>query len=245
MNGRTVSIIIPTYNEAPHVAACLQAVVNASTAGFAKEIIIVDDGSTDATPQIIRQFIASCGQGSATPEPRVITSAHNQGKGAAVKRGLLASMGEIVIIQDADLEYDTSDYPALLEPFVRFGADAVYGSRFISPRPHRVLYFWHAIGNRIITLFSNLCTNLNLTDMETGYKAFRGDLIRRLAPALESPRFGFEPEITARLAKIPGINMYEVGISYRGRTYADGKKIRWTDGLRAIGEIIKFNLLSS
>jgi len=169
----------------------------------------------------------------------------NEGKGAALKDGFLASTGDIVIVQDADLEYNPEDYPVLLEPFLKNNADVVYGSRFISNRPHRVLYFWHSQVNFILTTFSNMLTNLNLTDMETGYKVFKGKLIRTIAQKLESKRFGFEPEITARIAKVKEIKIYEVGISYSGRTYAEGKKITWKDGAKAAWEIIRFNLLSA
>jgi glycosyltransferase involved in cell wall biosynthesis len=166
----------------------------------------------------------------------------NEGKGAALKEGLIKSTGDIVLVQDADSEYSPDDYPLMLEPFIRYDADAVYGSRFVSHRPHRVLYYWHSVGNSFLTKMSNFFTNLNLTDMETGYKAFKGELIRHIAPRLQSRRFGFEPEITARLAKIKGVRIFEVGISYWGRTYEEGKKINVIDGFKAIWEIVKFNL---
>jgi len=166
----------------------------------------------------------------------------NLGKGAALKHGFLKSIGDIVLIQDADLEYDPSDYPLLIRPFIENDVDVIYGSRFISNQPHRVLFYWHYLANIFLTTLSNIFTNLNLTDMETGYKVFRGNIIRQLASDLRSKRFGFEPEITAKISKIENVRIYEVGISYFGRTYKEGKKINWLDGIKAIWEIIKFNL---
>lgn len=245
MEPTTISIIIPVYNEEKFIEHCVQTVITANTNGATKEIIIIDDGSTDDTPAIISRIVQKKNESEANSQHKIksLISKQNIGKGTAVKKGLLASTGDIVIIQDADLEYNPDDYPALLQPFYSYNADVVYGSRFISDRPHRVLFFWHSVANKAITTFSNMLTNLNLTDMETGYKVFRGDLIRKIAPKLSANKFGFEPEVTARLAKVPGIKIFEVGISYRGRTYAEGKKIDWTDGLRAIWEIIKYNLL--
>lgn len=231
----TLSIVIPVYNEEQYIAETVAAVQKADALGLAKEIIIVDDGSTDRTPDILAKI-------AQTGEARVIRKKTNEGKGAALKDGFLKTTGDIVVVQDADLEYNPENYPRLLKPFMDHQAHAVYGSRLISDQPHRVLFFWHSLGNRFLTLFSNMLTNLNLTDMETGYKAFRGDLIRSLALKLRAKRFGFEPEVTARLARIPGAKIYEVGISYWGRTYEEGKKIRWQDGVRAIGEIIRYNL---
>jgi len=175
---------------------------------------------------------------------KTIFKKNNQGKGAALKEGFLKSTGDIVLIQDADLEYSPSDYPNLIGPFLTQEADVVYGSRFISNKPHRVLYFWHSVMNKYLTMLSNMFTNLNLTDMETGFKVFKGDLIRSIAPYLQTKRFGFEPEVTARIAKKQSIKIFEVGISYAGRTYAEGKKIGWKDGFRALFEIIYFNLFS-
>lgn len=207
-----------------------------------KEIIIVDDGSSDETPQILKKIISKFRKEKFNI--KLIFKKRNEGKGAALKTGFLKSTGDIVLIQDADLEYNPDDYPLLLEPFLKNHADVVYGSRFISNRPHRVLYYWHYLANLFLTNLSNMLTNLNLTDMETGYKVFRGALIREIAKKLESKRFGFEPEITARIGKIKKLKIYEVGISYKGRMYEEGKKIGWKDGMRAIWEILKYNLLS-
>lgn len=236
---KIISIIIPVFNEKNYIVKTLEKVVASNTLGFEKEIIVVDDGSTDHTVSRVKAFIEKNGHNI-----RLITK-KNEGKGSALKMGFLHSHGDIVLVQDADLEYNPDEYPSLIMPFIAYNADMVYGSRFISDKMHRILYFWHAVGNRALTTFSNMMTNLNLTDMETGYKVFRGQIIRRIAPYLESKRFGFEPEITARIAKIKHIAIYEVGISYQGRTYDEGKKIGWQDGIRAIGEIIKYNLFSS
>ncbi len=234
---KTVSIVIPVYNEEKFIEATIKKVLKADSCALKKEIIVVDDCSTDKTRQILRLLKKK------HKELQLIFKEKNEGKGSALKLGFLRSKGDIVLIQDADLEYNPDDYPNLLEPFLKNQADVVYGSRFISDRPHRVLYFWHYVANLFLTLLSNALTNLNLTDMESGYKVFKGDLIRKIAPKLESKRFGFEPEITARIAKIKGIKIYEVGISYWGRTYEEGKKINWKDGVRAVWEIVKYNLL--
>jgi glycosyltransferase involved in cell wall biosynthesis len=240
---KTLSVVIPVYNEEKTIIDTFEAVKKADSLAFNKEIIIIDDGSSDKTAEVIKEL-----EKNHTAKKdftlKIILSPKNEGKGAAIKKGLLATSGDVVIVQDADLEYDPAEFPIMLEPFIKNKADVVYGSRFISNRPHRVLYFWHYQVNLFLTLFSNVLTNLNLTDMETGYKAFTGELIREIAPHLESRRFGFEPEITARIAKVRGIKIYEVGISYTGRTYAEGKKIGWKDGIKALWEIFKYNLLT-
>lgn len=237
-----LSIIIAVYNEENFIAKTIEAVTKADSLKLSKEIIIIDDGSTDNTRPILAASISKAKRKTNGVKFIEILNEKNIGKGASVKKGILKSTGDYVVIQDADLEYTPREYPKLLEPFIINGADVVYGSRFISDRPHRVLYFWHYVVNMLLTTFSNMLTNLNLTDMETGYKAFKGDLIRKIARDLQSERFGFEPEVTARIAKIKGIKIYEVGISYSGRTYNEGKKIGWVDGIRAMWEIIKYNI---
>jgi len=235
---KTITIVMPVYNEEKFVQSAIQTVLASDTLGLKKEIIIVDDCSTDKTKAKIREEIQKNKKDLIT----LVEKKKNEGKSSAVKIGLIKSKGDIVLVQDADLEYNPEDYPVLLSPFIKQDADVVYGSRFISNRPHRVLYFWHAVMNTFLTTLSNMLTNLNLTDMETGYKVFRGSLIRSIATRLESKRFGFEPEVTARIAKVKGIKIYEVGISYQGRTYEEGKKINWIDGVLALWEIIKYNL---
>lgn len=241
---KRVSIIIPVYNEENYIVKTLQAVSNSSTPTYDKEIIVVDDGSYDKTVARVQDYIKK-GKAKKGLSIQLIKKKRNEGKGAALKDGFLKSTGDIVIVQDADLEYIPDDYPTLLQPFVEFDADVVYGSRFISGKPHRIVYYWHHVANKFLTILSNMLTNLNFTDMETGYKVFKGPLIRKIAPQLESVRFGFEPEITARIAKEHarnGLKIYEVGISYMGRTYNEGKKINWVDGIHAIGEIITYNI---
>jgi glycosyltransferase involved in cell wall biosynthesis len=226
-----LSIVIPCYNEVLTVEALLEA-VRASPVDD-KEIIVVNDGSTDGTTELLQSRLRD-------KITVLIHHARNQGKGAALRDGINAATGDIVIIQDSDLEYDPQEYPRLIQPIADNKADVVYGSRFLGHDPHRVLFFWHYVGNRFLTLMSNMFTNLNLSDMETGYKVFRREILRRFA--IEEDRFGFEPEVTAKVARLPGIRIYEVGISYYGRTYAEGKKINWKDGVRAIYCIIKYGL---
>ena len=227
----TVSIVIPCYNEKNTIAAIIDRVL-ASPVGN-KEVIVVDDCSSDGTRELLRDII------SLNKAVRIIYHDRNQGKGAALRSGIAAAHGDFVIIQDADLEYDPQDYPLLLEPMVQDKADVVFGSRFMGGRPHRVVYYWHRVGNWLLTTFSNMLTNINLTDMETCYKAFRRDVIQSIR--IEENRFGFEPEIVAKVAK-GRCRIYEVGISYYGRTYAEGKKINMKDGFRAIWCILKYGL---
>ena len=226
-----LSIIIPCFNELDTIKELLEAVSAAPIEQ--KEIIVVDDFSTDGCAELLEEELTSLYQ-------KLLKHPVNRGKGAALRTGIAAATGDIVIIQDADLEYDPSQYPMLIEPIQKGRADVVYGSRFIGAAPHRVLYFWHRIGNGFLTLLSNMFTNLNLTDMETCYKVFRREVIQGIA--IEEDRFGFEPEITAKLAK-GHFRIYEVGISYHGRTYDEGKKIGWRDGVRAIYCILKYNLM--
>jgi len=225
-----LSIIIPCYNELDTIEQVIQSVIDAT--GPDREIIVVDDCSTDGTRELLKQNI----EGKLA---RVIYQEKNQGKGAALRAGFAAATKDIVIVQDADFEYDPRDYPIMIEPILNGQADIVYGSRFKGNRPHRVLYFWHRMGNGLLTFTSNMFTNLNLTDMETGYKAFRREVIQSIT--IEEDRFGFEPEITAKIAR-GNYRIYEVGIGYFGRTYNEGKKIGWKDGLRAMWCILKYNL---
>ena len=239
IKSRKLSIVIPVYNEEKFVEETIKRVMLQKVKYFKyKEVIVVNDGSTDSTGKILNKLKTRY-----KDKLQVINKKVNQGKGAALKDGFKKTTGDVVIVQDADLEYSPSDYDILLEPFVEHNADVVYGSRLNIYRPHRVMYFWHSVANNILTTFSNMFTNLNLSDMETGFKCFGGDLIRKIAPEIRSKRFGFEPEITARIAKIKGIRFYEVGISYGGRTYEEGKKIGWKDGVKAFWEVIRYNLL--
>ena len=233
---QTLSIIIPAYNEERTISQILELVVAVLLPrAMEKEIIVVDDCSTDGTKEAIDHFLAR------QPNTlRYIRQDVNRGKGAAIHRGIHEATGQYILIQDADLEYDPREYSKLLQPLIEDRADVVYGSRFIGGEPRRVLFFWHSIGNKLLTLLSNAFTNLNLTDMETCYKMFRSSVIKPLH--LGEQRFGFEPEVTAKIARIPGIRIYEVGISYYGRTYAEGKKINWKDGFRALWCIIKYSV---
>jgi len=228
-----VSVLVPVYNERDTVEIIVDLI---RSSPIQKEIICVDDASTDGTKEILEDLLAAGKIDTLFRQPV------NCGKGAAIRKALSLSTGDIVIVQDADLEYDPSDWPVLFEPIIDGRADACFGSRFLGG-PHRVLYYWHSVGNRMLTTFSNMLTNLNLTDMETCYKAIRGDLARSIAGKLTADRFGFEPEITARLAKSDA-RIFEVPISYSGRTYAEGKKIGWKDGVAAFWHITKFNLFS-
>lgn len=233
-----LSILIPVFNEENTILKILRKVEEVQLInGIKKEIILVDDSSTDLSVTIIKQFIEK--YSSHNCQIQLIQQIKNSGKGAALREGFKAATGELLIIQDADLEYDPSDYNSLLKPILDGHADVVYGSRFIGSKPHRILHFHHYLGNKFLTTLSNLCNNLNLTDMETCYKVFKTDIIKQIK--LEENRFGIEPEITAKIAKIKGIRIYECGISYYGRTYAEGKKINWRDGIKAIFYILKYN----
>lgn len=240
MQIKKLSIVIPAYNEERTILQILEKIVEVELIqGIQKEFILVNDCSTDQTEGLITQFQ------QAHPELEIQYLKHekNKGKGAALRTGIQHATGEYLLIQDADMEYDPREYNRLLKPVVEGFADIVYGSRFMGGNPHRILFFWHSIGNRFLTFLSNMFTNLNLTDMETCYKLFRTSVVQEIK--LRENRFGFEPEITAKVSRIPGIRIYEVGISYYGRTYEEGKKIGWRDGLRAMYCIIKYGLFSA
>jgi glycosyltransferase involved in cell wall biosynthesis len=225
-----LSVVMPVYNEQ---ATLREVVARVLDVPLELELLCVDDGSTDGSPEILAELQANY------PQMRVLLQPANRGKGAALRRGIQEATGDYVIIQDADLEYDPTEYPALLRPLIEGKADVVYGSRFVGSGPHRVLYFWHSVGNWILTLISNALTNVNLSDMETCYKVFRRELIQSIP--IEEDRFGFEPEITVKLAK-RHLRIYEVGISYWGRTYEEGKKIGWRDGFRALFCLLKYTV---
>lgn len=232
----TLSIVIPAFNEAATIHLILSKIKEVQLIGsLQKEVLIVDDCSTDNTEAAIKKYQTE----NAELVIRYFKNEKNKGKGFSLARGLKEASGDFIIVQDADLEYDPAEYNTLLKPMLYNKADVVYGSRFMGGSAHRILFFWHSIGNRFLTFLSNVATNLNLTDMETGYKLFRKEIINQIA--LKENRFGFEPEVTAKVARIKGVRIYEVGISYYGRTYEEGKKINWKDGLRAIYCIVKYN----
>jgi glycosyltransferase involved in cell wall biosynthesis len=226
-----LSIVIPVYNEERWVAALLDRVLAADTSGLDKEVVVVNDASTDGTALILAAYVAH------HPEIKLVHQDENRGKGAALKRGFAEATGDIILVQDADLEYDPNEYPGLLAPILDGRADVVLGSRFLGG-PHRVLFFWHAVGNRFLTTLSNMFTNLNLTDMETCYKVFRADVIKSVT--LEQERFGIEPEVVAKVART-GARIFEVPISYSGRTYEEGKKIGWRDGVKALYCVLRYS----
>ena len=235
--SHTLPILIPAYNEENTIELILEKVLAVQLPkDVERELVIVDDCSRDKTPAIIHDFIEKGGHKNI----RYFRQEPNQGKGAAIHKAIEEATGDWLIVQDADLEYDPNEYNLLLGPALNGQADVVYGSRFMGGNPHRILFFWHSIGNKFLTFLSNMFTNLNLTDMETCYKLFRAEHIKSLQ--LQEKRFGFEPEVTAKISRIPGIRIYEVGISYYGRTYEEGKKINWKDGFRAIWCILKYNL---
>jgi glycosyltransferase involved in cell wall biosynthesis len=236
--SQQLSILIPAYNEANSIIRILQKIAAVKLIqDIRKEIIIINDCSTDNTQQIVNEFIAL----NPSLNIRLYSQQKNKGKGAAIHKGIELATGDFVIVQDADLEYDPEDFNILLKPMLDGFADVVYGSRFAGGNPHRILFFWHTLGNKFLTFLSNMYTNLNLTDMETCYKLFRAPVIKSLH--LKEKRFGFEPEVTAKMSRIKNIRIYEVGISYYGRTYDEGKKINASDGFRAIWCIVKYNFL--
>jgi glycosyltransferase involved in cell wall biosynthesis len=234
---KKLSVVIPAYNEGRTIHLILNKIKEVQLLNnITKEIIIVNDCSKDNTQQVIEEYI----QSHTNMDIRLYNQDYNQGKGAALHKGISLATGEYLVIQDADLEYDPNEYNILLKPVLDGFADVVFGSRFMGGRPHRILFFWHTIGNKFLTTLSNVFTNLNLSDMETCYKMFDTKVIQSIK--LKEKRFGFEPEITAKISRVPNIRIYEVGISYYGRTYEEGKKIGWKDGFRAIWCILKYNL---
>lgn len=239
MNQKMLTVIIPAYNEERYIYQVLQRIQSVTLIhNIEKEILVVDDHSKDDTGKQVTLF----SNDYPTVKLQYIRHEFNQGKGAALRTGIKRAKGDYIVIQDADLEYDPQEFNILLEPVLKGFADVVYGSRFMGSGPHRVLFFWHTIGNKWLTMLSNMFTNLNLTDMETCYKLFRREVVQKIN--LKENRFGFEPEVTAKVSRVPNVRIYEVGISYYGRTYAEGKKINYKDGFRAIACILKYNIFS-
>lgn len=234
----TLSVVIPAFNEENTIQPILEQVIELKIGEIQLEMIIINDCSTDGTRALVESFIDE----NPGYDIQLINQERNMGKGAAIRRGIEEASGDFLIIQDADLEYDPREYKDLLNPLLNDKADVVYGSRFMGSKPHRILFFWHSLGNKLLTFLSNMFNNLNLTDMETCYKMFRSEIIKKIH--LQENRFGFEPEVTAKIARIPGIRIYEVGISYYGRTYSEGKKINWKDGFRAIYCIFKYGVFN-
>lgn len=234
---KILSIIIPAYNESQTIKIILNNILKVDLPdGFKKEIIVVNDASTDDTGNVLQTFVSEHSE----IKIKIIDKKINSGKGAAIHSGIEFATGDYIIIQDADTEYDPREYSRLLQPVLDGFADVVYGSRFMGGEPHRILFFWHSLGNKLLTTLSNMFTNLNLTDMESCYKLFKADILKGLY--LKEKRFGFEPEVTAKVVRIPAVRIYEVGISYYGRTYQEGKKINWRDGFHAIYCVIRYNL---